>query len=129
MSAYINITGNVRRVKKEETAKGTPLTRLTIPTDTGWGDNKTTTWWTVTFFGKSAERAAQYLKLGQKVSIAGKAAVRTWEKKDGSTGFSADVDGYDWSFAGPKPESDDRPAQREPLQRQGDPLDDPTIPF
>ena len=107
MSAYINITGNVRGVEQKKTAKGTTYTRLTIPVNTGWGDNEQTTWWTVTFFGKTGERAAQYLKKGQKVAIAGKASVRTYEKRDGSQGFSAEVDGYDWSFAGPKPQAED----------------------
>ena len=132
MSAYITITGNVRRVEEKETSKGTALTKLTIPVDTGWGDNKTTTWWNVTFFGKSAENAAKYLKQGQKVSIAGKASVRSYEKRDGTPGFSAEIDGYDWSFAGPKPQNDgDQATQASSRvqQRQGDPLADPSIPF
>ncbi len=120
MSAYININGRlVRDPETRTTAKGHSMVKLTIPTETGWGDNKVTTWWSVTFFGKTGERAAQHLCKGQRVTITGKAGVRTYEKRDGSQGFSAEVDGYDWSFAGPKPQADDAAPAPKPSSNDG----------
>lgn len=135
MSAYITINGRLARNPESRTTNnGHTLVKLTVPTDSGWGDNKLTTWWTITFFGKSAERAAQHLQKGQRVTITGKASVRSYEKRDGSTDFSADVDGYDWSFAGPKPQAeDDRPLPppRKAPGRFAIPadVDDGSIPF
>ena len=46
------------------------VTTLTIPTDSGWGDNKRVTWWKVKLFGKQAELAAKITK-GQWVTVSG----------------------------------------------------------
>jgi single-strand DNA-binding protein len=101
MPAHISITGRLARDPDTRTTTGgTTVTKLTVPVDTGWGDNKTTTWWTCTLFGKRAESAARYLEKGKWVSLQGAAEVRTYDKKDGSKGFSAEVQVADWSFVG-----------------------------
>ena len=56
-----------------------------------WEDAGETTWWRVTEWEKKAEFYAEHLLKGTKVLITGTAAVRTYEKKDGSKGFSAEV--------------------------------------
>ena len=106
MPAHISITARLARDPEVKTsAKGTTVCRLTLPVDSGWGENKSTTWWTATLFGKRGEAAAQYLKKGSWVAVSGSAEVRTYSKKDGSTGFSAEVMVNDWSFVGNKEDS------------------------
>lgn len=120
--ASITICGRIARdPEMRTTARGTNVCKLTIPVDTGYADNKSTTWWTATLFGKSAESASKYLRKGSWVSVAGDAQVRTYEKRDGSTGVSAEVENARWAFAGPKQDgdnqSDNRPTRSGSLSR------------
>ncbi len=56
-----------------------------------WEDSGETTWWRVTEWEKKAEALAEHLLKGTKVLVIGTAGVRTYDKKDGSKGFSAEV--------------------------------------
>lgn len=56
-----------------------------------WEDAGETTWWRVTLWEEEAEAKAEQLVKGAKVYIVGTAAVRTYEKKDGTKGFSPEV--------------------------------------
>ena len=95
MPAYMTITARLARDPETRTTnKGTSVCKLTLPVDTGWGDNKRTTWWTVSLFGKRAESAGQFLAKG--------AEVRTYEKKDGTQGFSAEMVADTFDFVGPR---------------------------
>ncbi len=88
MPAYMTITARLARDPETRTSnKGTSVCKLTLPVDTGWGDNKRTTWWTVSLFGKRAETAGAHLGKGQWVAVSGKPEVRTYEKKDGNPGI------------------------------------------
>jgi len=128
MPAYITITARLARPPEmRETHSGTTICNLTLPNDTGWGDNKTTSWWTCTLFGKRAEAAGKHLVKGKWVTVNGEPSLRTYEKRDGSTGFSLEVKVSDWAFCGPK---EDAPAQRDSSAtsyNRGEPS--PDIPF
>lgn len=103
MSAFITITARLARPPEvRETNSGTTICNLTLPNDTGWGDNKTTTWWTCTLFGKRAEAAAKHLDKGQWVTINGEPSLRKYNKRDGTEGTSLEVKVNDWQFCGPK---------------------------
>lgn len=56
-----------------------------------WEDAGETIWWRVTEWGDKAEALADALTKGTKVVILGTAGVRTFDKKDGTKGFSAEV--------------------------------------
>lgn len=102
-TANMTLVGRLARDPDVRTShKGTTVCTLTVPVDTGWGDNKTTTWWRVSLFGKRGESAGQYLRKGSWVSVSGPASVREYDKKDGTKGWSAEVTANDWSFVGPK---------------------------
>ena len=78
MPAFITITARLARPPEvRETNSGTTICNLTLPNDTGWGDNKTTTWWTCTLFGKRAEAAAKHLDKGQWVTVNGEPSLRS----------------------------------------------------
>lgn len=102
-TASITIAGRLGRDPEQKTTNsGKSLTRFSVAVDTGWGDSKTTTWWAVTIFGKSGEAAARHLHKGAWVFVAGEPSVRTYQKRDGSQGFSADIVARDWGFVGSK---------------------------
>jgi single-strand DNA-binding protein len=87
---------------------GNSVCRITLPVDTGFGENKETTWWTATLFGKKAEAVARYLKKGQWVTVTGEPKMRQYTKRDGEVAFSAELVAYDFGFVGNK--SDDGPS-------------------
>lgn len=75
---------------KLEFSVGTTPRRLNQQTNE-WEDAGETTWWRVTEWERKAEFWADHLVKGTKVVVTGTASVRTYEKKDGSKGFSAEV--------------------------------------
>lgn len=106
------IVGRLARdPESKTTGGGTTLTTCTIPVDTGWGDNKTTTWWRVTIFGKKAEVVAKHLSKGRSVAFSGPVSVREYDKKDGTKGFSAEMTANDFAFVGNKGDNNDTGGQ------------------
>ncbi len=82
--------------------RGTTMCKLTLPVDNRRTD--TTTWWTATLFGKGADVAGQHLSKGSWVAVSGQAHVRTYNKKDGTQGFSAELDNCSFNFVGGRQE-------------------------
>lgn len=98
--ADITLTGNLGRdaelsftpngkAKLEFSVGDTPR-RLNRDTNQ-WEDAGETTWWRVTEWGDKAEALADHLRKGDKVLVTGTAGVRTYEKKDGTAGWSAEI--------------------------------------
>lgn len=98
--AEINLTGNLGsdsvltftpngKAKLEFSVGDTPR-RMNQQTQQ-WEDAGETTWWRVTLWEEEAQEKAEQLLKGTKVYIIGTAGVRTYEKKDGGQGFSAEV--------------------------------------
>ena len=98
--ADIQLTGNLGsdseltftpngKAKLEFSVGDTPR-RLNQQTNQ-WEDAGETTWWRVTEWEAKAEFWADHLKKGTKVLVIGTAGVRSYEKKDGTKGFSAEI--------------------------------------
>lgn len=103
MPAHTTITARIYDMSElKQTPSGSSYCKLKLPVDTGYGDKKTTTWWTATLWGKSAETAVKHLSSGRWVCVSGEAQVRTWENNDGSTGFAAELRTNGFSFVGNK---------------------------
>lgn len=88
------------------TGSGTQLVTCTIPTESGWGDSKATTWWRVTLFGKKADIVAKHLSKGRWAMFTGEFSVLEYTKKDGTKGFSAEMTASDFAFVGNKGDGD-----------------------
>lgn len=130
--AHLTITARLSRDPELRTTKGgKSVCTLTLPVDSGYGDNKTTTWWTASLWGKSAETASQHLRKGSWVCVSGEARIRTYTKSDGDTGFSAEVNANGFTFVGNKGDSEPAPQQRRTPGRYSVPADvnDGSIPF
>jgi len=132
-TANVTLVGRVTEVETRQTAN-TTITTLTIPTDSGWGDNKRVTWWKVKLFGKQAELASKIEK-GSWVTVSGVPSVATWTGRDGTKQSTPEVEASSWSWVGPKPEDrgqrddrsrDDRDQRDQPRGRERDTSD---IPF
>lgn len=75
---------------------GNAVTNLTLATSDSWRDKQTgqmqerTEWHRVTFFGKIAEIAGQYLRKGSKIYVEGRLQTREWEK-DGVKRYTTEI--------------------------------------
>lgn len=81
------------------TPKGTAQTFLNVAVDTGFGDKKETVWVSLASWGLQAELLNNSLVKGNRISFTAEVtAIRTYEKKDGSTGVSVDAKILNFAF-------------------------------
>ena len=62
------------------TPGGKAIGQFSLPVETGFGDNKKTSWVTCKVFGERAEKLAQYVTKGAAVTVTGAFQLDEWEK-------------------------------------------------
>ena len=62
------------------TPNGKAIGQFSLPVETGFGDNKKTSWVTCKMFGERAEKLAQYVTKGAAVTVTGAFQLDEWEK-------------------------------------------------
>lgn len=83
------------------TKSGTAVASLSLAYDTGFGDEKETTWVKGSLWGKRAETLAEYLTKGTAVDVTlDNVKLETWEKRDGSEGVTLRGDVVTLGFVG-----------------------------
>ncbi|HTD05817.1 single-stranded DNA-binding protein [Undibacterium sp.] len=92
------IVGNLGRDPETRyMPSGDAITSITVATTDKWkdrasGDQKEATeWHRISFFGKLAEIAGQYLKKGSQVYVEGKLKTRKYTDKDGVEKYATDI--------------------------------------
>lgn len=85
------------------TNDGKAVTTFILAVDDGYGDNKTTSFFRIVLFGKTAESAEKYLAKGRKVAVMGRAKQNSWTDKDGNKRQSVDFIITAWEFCDSKP--------------------------
>lgn len=93
------------------TSNGTAVANFSLATSERWKDSngerqEKTTWHRISFFGKPAEIAGEYVRKGGVVGVIGKLDVRKWQDKDGNNRETTEIVGREL-ILGPKPQSDD----------------------
>ena len=83
---------------------GTALTDFSVACNNRDGS---TTWYNVAAWGKLGEICNEYLTKGKQVFISGDLNFRTYEKKDGTMGFSHDIRAGSMQMLGSKADSGD----------------------
>ena len=122
-------------------ASGDAMCNITVATSENWKDKATgekkelTEWHRISFFGKLAEIAGQYLKKGSQVYIEGSIRTRKWTDKDGQERYTTEIRGDEMKMLGGKPNSTNVHEQKAPDSANSqkskpkfDDLDD-SIPF
>jgi len=85
---------------------GDALCNLTVATSDTWKDKQTgenkeqTEWHRVTFFGRLAEIAGEYLKKGSKVYIEGSLRTRKYTGNDGIERYATEIRGAEMQMLG-----------------------------
>ena len=76
---------------------GGAVTSIAVATNENWTDKQTgqkqerTEWHNITFFGRLAEIAGEYLKKGSQVYIEGKLQTRKWQDNNGQDRYTTEI--------------------------------------
>lgn len=93
------------------TPGGDAILSFRVASDIGFGERKTTNWFSCQVWGKRGETLKEYLTKGQQVTVYGQLTLREWEDKEGNKRLSPDVRVNELSLQGGKREgSDSAPA-------------------
>ena len=103
---------------------GDAMATISVATSDSWKDKSTgekkesTEWHRITFFGKLAEIAGQYLKKGSSVYVEGSLRTRKYTDKDGVEKYATDIKADSMQMLGSPNRSADEPTQQfAPQQR------------
>ena len=123
------IVGNLGRDPETRyTTNGEAMCNIAVATSDRWRDKNSgeqreaTEWHRITFFGKLAEIAGQYLKKGSQVYIEGKLRTRKYTDKDGVEKYATDIIADQMQMLGSRQgggEPSDDYGSRAPAQRSG----------
>ena len=77
-------------------ANGDAIANITVATTDSWKDKsgdkqERTEWHRVSFFGKLAEIAGEYLKKGSQIYIEGRLQTRKWQDKEGQDRYTTEI--------------------------------------
>lgn len=73
--------------------------RFSLAVDSGYGDNKSTSFFNCVAFGKTAESMEKYVKKGTKIMLQAEARQSTYKDRDGNNRTSVDFIVRNWEFA------------------------------
>jgi len=107
------LSGNVGHVDDVQYSGDMPRLRIRFASnrrakgrDGAWGEE--TMWCTTTVFGGRAEPLGRLLQKGDKICVSGELVVRTYDKKDGTTGVDVCVERSSVVLMGGKREGGER---------------------
>jgi single-strand DNA-binding protein len=73
------------------TPSGESVLSFRVASDIGFGERKTTNWFSCQVWGKRGESLKNYLNKGQQVTVYGQLTLREWQDKEGIKRLSPDV--------------------------------------
>ena len=74
----IGRVGNDAEVRSTTTGK--MVTSWSIAIDSGWGENRITTWLRCTMWGDRGEKVAQYITKGSQIGVSGEFSTREYDR-------------------------------------------------
>jgi len=105
---------------------GDAVCNISVATGESWKDKASgekkehTEWHRVSFFGKLAEIAGQYLKKGSQVYIEGSLRTRKWQDKEGQDRYTTEIRADQMKMLGPRHEGgDEQPAKESGPEKSG----------
>lgn len=91
----LTISCNLGRDPELKTTDQSQVASFSVGVRTGKDE---TTWVNCSVWGKRADTVMTYFKRGSKVTLTGSGKLRTYEKKDGSTGSSLEMNVTDFTL-------------------------------
>lgn len=77
------------------TSTGKEVLSFSVAVDSGFGQNKKTTWTRVFVWGKRGEALAKYIIKGNQIGVVGEVSLNEYTAKDGTTKYTLDVNASD----------------------------------
>lgn len=110
------------------------VANFSVAVNVGFGEKKRTIWIGCALWGERAEKLAQYLTKGTAVTVSGDVDLRTYDKKDGTTGAEITCNVQRLTLQGGGERSEQDPPQTLAEKSQGkapvdDDFGDDRIPF
>ncbi len=117
MACNITIIGHLGADAERRKAGEHDVTSMRVACNTGWGEAKTTTWWSVDVWGRPAEWVGK-LRKGAAVTVIGEAYARAWKDKNGAERLTPSIraSGVHWHE---RPEAP-APTARQTTERGGE---------
>ena len=79
------INGNLGRDPElKTTSRGLNIASFSVAVNLGYGDNKSTHWFSCKAFGKTADQVLEYCKKGKEVIVNGQMRSSQWQDKQGN---------------------------------------------
>lgn len=130
MNVFTCTTRLYKDAEQRYTQNGDSIVSFKGAVDSGYGQNKTTTWIKFSMFGKRGESVLPYLKDKTQVCVSGELANREYTDKEGQKRYSLEVRVNDLTLLGGKQTQESESQQQAPAKRvsHGDSLDS-DIPF
>lgn len=129
MNIFTCTTRLYKDAERRFTQGGDSIVSFKGAVDSGYGQNKTTTWIKFSMFGKRGESVLPYLKDKTQVAVSGELANREYTDKEGQKRYSLEVRVNDLTLLGGKTqEASQAPQQQAKPNLSMDDLDD-SIPF
>jgi len=113
------LVGNLgRNPETRKLASGETVANITVATTDTWKDKsgskqEKTEWHRVSFYGRLAEIAGEYLKKGSPVYVEGRLQTRKWTDKSGQEKYTTEIIASDMKMLGSAP-SRKPAAERDP---------------
>lgn len=101
-----------------QSQSGMAVTKFSLATDRGYGEDKKTDWHKVVCFDKNAVNAERFLAKGCRVLVKGSIAYNQWKKDDGSTTYFTEIQAFSLEFIDWAEEQDSQQSGRQ-SQNQG----------
>ncbi len=127
----LNAVGRLGRDPETRfTQGGKAVTSLAIAIDSGWGDNKKTTWLNAGLWGRDGQEhgLVKHLSKGSQVAVTGEITLEEYDKKDGTKGSSLKLHIQNLTPIGGKG-SESAPAQEPVKEKAATESFDDDIPF
>lgn len=105
-------------------ASGTAVLKFSLAANTGYKENKITTWYNCAYFGKGAEAVANYVTKGKQILVDGEPKLNQFTTKDGKTMANIEIRVAELRLLGGR---DDNAATRQQMTTQT--YDDSEVPF
>ena len=100
-----SFTGNLGNPAEQRfTNDGKSVVGFSVAVKSGYGGKVVTTWVKCSMWGKAGEAVLPYLTKGQMVACSGELSLREYQNKDGSKGFSLEVNVNSLTLCGGKSE-------------------------
>ena len=91
------------------TQSGVAVTSFDLAVDRFWNGERTTDFFTVTAWRKTAELAAQYLEKGRQAGVTGRLQTRKWQDQNGNTRSKVEIVADQLDFLGGRKNAENEP--------------------